>query len=761
MPVKAKSPKVKAEWVLCSQTGLWYHASSAANWAAWLEGGAATPPPRPHTEAGQLQSELVVGRGSCNPPPALARHAVLLSPALATHLALPQACLVSVTPEGQAPQLLTALATPSLPAPALLHCLPGSRAASHAPCPASLTLYTGPVHPAQQIIIQPDSETEADTSSPGWRAAVRAQLPGLTFLPPACTTTLTHYGAEFRLQLEVAGELEQRLQDLSIDSEASQPAVRVTSHTELVFPLPAPRHAPGPAPAGLDKERAALLASLRPALAGARSRPAAGVLLHGPPGTGKSLLAASLGAELGAEQITVAGPELLSKFHGETEGRLRAEWNKAVRGAPALLVIEDVDSLGGGGGGAEGGATELERRVVGCLASLLDSLALHPAPRLAVLAITASLDRVDPALRRPGRFDLEVELGIPGPEARAEILTSLVAAAAPAQASLPSPGLTNLARATHGFTGADLAAVVAGCTERPLTLEALQRARQAVRPSSMRAVAVEVPAVAWTDIGGMESLKLKLRQAVEWPHKHPEAFQRLGISPPRGLLMFGPPGCSKTMIARALATESGLNFLSIKGPELFSKWVGESERAVRELFRKARQVAPSIVFFDEIDAVGGVRGGGGGRVGDRVLAQLLTELDGVEGLVGVTVVAATNRPDMMDPALLRPGRLDRVVYVPLPDLATRRQILAVHTKQTPLEGVDLDLVAARTEGYSGAEVAAVCGEAAMAALEQSTEAAAVSHEHYQAALESVRPRISRDLFTVYEKFQSENRSKAV
>jgi AAA family ATPase len=330
--------------------------------------------------------------------------------------------------------------------------------------------------------------------------------------------------------------------------------------------------------------------------------------------------------------------------------------------------------------------------------------------------------------------------------------------------------VVTLARDTHGFVGADLQALVgeagrgagrAGAAT--VTREHLLAARTKVKPSAMREVVVEVPEVSWEDIGGLEELKLKLRQAVEWPVRHPEVFLRMGISAPRGLLMYGPPGCSKTMIAKALANESGLNFLSIKGPELFSKWVGESERAVREVFRRARQVKPSIIFFDEIDAIGGARGGAGaGRVGDRVLAQLLTEMDGVEGLAGVTVVAATNRPDMMDPALLRPGRLDRVVYVPLPDLATRRQVLAVHTRRTPLgPEVNLEEVAQRTEGYSGAEVAAVCNEAALAALEESVESEAVQDRHFQAALAALKPRITAELFDVYERFQADNTSKKV
>merc|ERR1719187_2865447 len=293
---------------------------------------------------------------------------------------------------------------------------------------------------------------------------------------------------------------------------------------------------------------------------------------------------------------------------------------------------------------------------------------------------------------------MEVEIGVPGVKARADILTGILGEV---KSTVLEEELTRLARDTHGFVGADLESLVGQArleagSEKVLTMEHLLKVRPRVKPSAMREVLVEVPEVTWADIGGLEGLKLKLRQAVEWPVKHPEVFTRMGITPPKGLLMYGPPGCSKTMIAKALANESGLNFLSIKGPELFSKWVGESERAVREVFRKARQVKPSIVFFDEIDAIGGARGGsgGGGKVGDRVLAQLLTEMDGVEGLQGVTVVAATNRPDMMDQALLRPGRLDRVVYVPLPDMNTRRKVLEVHTRAIPIsESVDLDLIA--------------------------------------------------------------------
>lgn len=385
------------------------------------------------------------------------------------------------------------------------------------------------------------------------------------------------------------------------------------------------------------------------------------------------------------------------------------------------------------------------------------------------MAATNRLDSVEPALRRPGRFDMELEIGVPDVRQRRDILTGKLAELS--SHYLTDTDIEKFAGDTHGYVGADVEALVSlavskarDCGDSSPNMEHFLHARASVKPSAMREVMVEVPHVTWDDIGGLEELKLKLRQAVEWPIKHPEVFTRMGISAPKGLLMYGPPGCSKTMIAKALASESGLNFLSIKGPELFSKWVGESERAVREIFKKARQVKPSILFFDEIDAVGGSRGdgGGGGKVGDRVLAQLLTEMDGVEGLKGVTVVAATNRPDMMDQALLRPGRLDRVVFVPLPDLETRRKVLTVHTRSKPVsDEVDLESVAVRTEGYSGAEIAAVCNEAALAALEENVEATEVNQKHFDQALSNLKPRISQELFKIYAKFQSEQRTKTV
>ena len=490
-----------------------------------------------------------------------------------------------------------------------------------------------------------------------------------------------------------------------------------------------------------------------------------GLLLYGPSGTGKTLLAESLPGRLGVPLVRVVGPEIFSKFYGETEKRLREKFSHAESLAPCVLLLDELDSLAAR---REAGAgSEQERRLVATLLTLMDSLH-RTSSRVLVVAATNRLDSVEPALRRPGRFDMELEIGVPGVQQRRHILSGKLEELD--SHSLTERDVDKIAGVTHGYVGADVEALVNLAVLKAkeggenVSVEHFLLARASVKPSAMREVMVEVPHVTWNDIGGLEDLKLKLRQAVEWPIKHPEVFTRMGISAPRGLLMYGPPGCSKTMIAKALASESGLNFLSIKGPELFSKWVGESERAVREIFKKARQVRPSILFFDEIDAVGGSRGhgGGGGKVGDRVLAQLLTEMDGVEGLQGVTVVAATNRPDMIDQALLRPGRLDRVVFVPLPDLETRRKILTVHTRSKPLcQDVDLEAVAARTDGYSGAEIAAVCNEAALAALEENVEASEVNQKHFDVALSHLKPRISKHLLTIYAKFQSEQQASNI
>lgn len=434
-----------------------------------------------------------------------------------------------------------------------------------------------------------------------------------------------------------------------------------------------------------------------------------GVLLYGPPGTGKTMIAKAIANEVGAYVSVINGPEIISKFYGETEARLRQIFAEATLRHPSIIFIDELDALCPK---REGAQNEVEKRVVASLLTLMDGIGSEASEgQVLVLGATNRPQALDPALRRPGRFDKEIEIGVPNAQDRLDILQKLLGRI---HHSLTKTELLQLANSAHGYVGADLKAL---CNEAGLcalrrvlrkqpnlpdsrvaalvkiTLNDFLQGMNDIRPSAMREVAIDVPNVSWSDIGGLENIKLKLKQAVEWPLKHPEAFIRMGIQPPKGVLLYGPPGCSKTMIAKALASESRLNFLSIKGPELMNKYVGESERAVREIFRKARAVAPSIIFFDELDALAVERGSssGAGNVADRVLAQLLTEMDGIEQLKDVTVLAATNRPDRLDKALMRPGRIDRIIYVPLPDVATRREIFKLQFNSMPVSNeVDLD-----------------------------------------------------------------------
>ncbi|CAN7937696.1 unnamed protein product [Ixodes hexagonus] len=513
-------------------------------------------------------------------------------------------------------------------------------------------------------------------------------------------------------------------------------------------------------------------------------KPPRGALLFGPPGTGKTLLARAVAAESGASLVVLDGPQVFSKYYGETEAALRNVFKDAVERAPSVLFVDEIDALCPK---REASTSSQEARAVSTLVALLDNLPPMQEKWVLVLGATNRPNSVDPSLRQPGRLDRELEIGVPTSSGRLQILRKILSNV---RHSLSDEDIVETADAAHGLTGADLAAM---CAEA--ALHALDRrlkdpsatdailshqvelgmadvaaALKRTKPSAMREVSLEIPKVRWSDIGGMEKVKLKLRQAVEWPWKHREAFERLGATPPHGLLLYGPPGCSKTMVAKALATESGLNFIAIKagtlllfqlichhlqGPELFSKWVGDSERAVRELFRKARTAAPCIIFFDEIDALAAHRGstGGSSNVGDRVIAQLLAEMDGIEALQDVVLVAATNRPDMIDQALMRPGRLDSIVYVPLPDLDTRREIFRINLSRRPLgDGVSLDDLAWKTEGYSGAEVVAVCQEAALIALEEDIEARYITAQHLEAALGLVQPRISRETVQYYESY---------
>ncbi|KAK3737855.1 hypothetical protein QZH41_015785 [Actinostola sp. cb2023] len=507
--------------------------------------------------------------------------------------------------------------------------------------------------------------------------------------------------------------------------------------------------------------------------------PTRGVLLYGPSGTGKTMIARAVANETGVHFICINGPDVLSRYYGESEARLRDIFTEAEDQAPSIVFIDEIDALCPRRDKVH---NEFEKRVVATLLTLMDGTNKSVSRgHVMVLAATNRPDALDPALRRPGRFDREIEIGIPNVTGRRDIITTVLRNV---PHSLRDEEISSFAETSHGYVGADLSAVckeagllafkrclgnASDIRQNPtsdkqvksklqLTIDDMKLAFRQVRPSAMREVAVDIPKVRWSDVGGNKTIKQKLKEAVEWPLKHPEAFQRMGITPPRGILMYGPPGCSKTLIARALATESGLNFIAIKGPELFSKWVGESERAVREVFRKARAAAPSIIFFDEIDAVAVQRGNDshGSPVSDRVLTQLLTELDGVETLKDVILIAATNRPDMIDKALMRPGRLDRIIYVPLPDWDTRNDILKIHLSRTPCgNDVSIEDLGEKTEGYSGAEIAAVCKEAALAALEEDLQANEVRWSHFEKALTAVKPRTSMESLKFYDKFQQQ------
>lgn len=500
-----------------------------------------------------------------------------------------------------------------------------------------------------------------------------------------------------------------------------------------------------------------------------------GLLLYGPPGTGKTMIARAVANEVGAYVSVINGPEIISKFYGETEARLRQIFAEATLRHPSIIFIDELDALCPK---REGAQNEVEKRVVASLLTLMDGIGSEGSEgRVLVLGATNRPHALDAALRRPGRFDKEIEIGVPNAQDRLDILQKLLRRV---PHLLTKAELLRLANNAHGYVGADLKALcneaglyalrrvlrkqpnlpdskVAGMVK--ITLNDFLQGMNDIRPSAMREVAIDVPNVSWSDIGGLENIKLKLKQAVEWPLKHPKSFIRMGIQPPKGVLLYGPPGCSKTMIAKALANESGLNFLAIKGPELMNKYVGESERAVREIFRKARAVAPSIIFFDELDALAVERGSssGAGNVADRVLAQLLTEMDGIEQLKDVTVLAATNRPDRIDKALMRPGRIDRIIYVPLPDAATRREILNLQLHSMPISNeVDLDELVLQTDTYSGAEIIAVCKEAALLALEEDIKADRIMKKHFTQALSIVTPRIPESLMRFYEDYQEKS-----
>ena len=495
--------------------------------------------------------------------------------------------------------------------------------------------------------------------------------------------------------------------------------------------------------------------------------PPKGVLLHGPPGTGKTLIARAVVNESGANFFSIQGPEIMSKYYGESEAQIRKKFEEAEENAPSILFIDEIDSIAPKRAEVTG---EVERRVVAQLLTLMDGL--QGRGKTIVIAATNRVDAVDPALRRPGRFDREIEIGVPDRRGRRVIL-QVHTRDMPISEDFD---LEHFVDITHGYVGADLAALAreaamkalrrylpdidleAGGSIPPTVLENLQvtnddfkDAFREVEPSTLRDVFTEPPRVSWDDIGGMEEVKQKLKEAVETPLQSPESFTRLGIDPPRGVLLYGPPGVGKTLIAKAAAKESGANFISVKGPEILSKWVGESEKAIREIFRKAKQSAPTVIFIDEIDSIAAKRGSrGDGGATERVVNQLLTSMDSFESLGDVIVLAATNRPDIIDPSILRPGRFDRIIYIPPPALEERRAILRVHTKGVPLEGVDLDELAERLDGYTGADIASLVREAAMAALREDPDTIKVEERHMDAALEMVRPSIDEETIKYFQ-----------
>jgi transitional endoplasmic reticulum ATPase len=475
--------------------------------------------------------------------------------------------------------------------------------------------------------------------------------------------------------------------------------------------------------------------------------PPKGVLLYGPPGTGKTLIAKAVANEAGANFYSIQGPEIMSKYYGQSEEKLREKFDEAEKNSPSVIFIDELDSIAPKRDEVQG---EVERRVVAQLLTLMDGLS--------------------------GRGHvIVIEIGVPDRDGRKEIL-EIHTRGMPIQGDETSRDrmLDEFAAITYGFVGADLAALARESAmkalrryipefdlDQPIPTEVIEKmevtrddfreALKDVEPSAMREVMVEVPNVTWEDIGGLEDVKLILREAVELPLKEPEAFKKIGIVPPRGVLLYGPPGTGKTLLAKAVANESDANFISIKGPEVMSKWVGESEKAVRLIFKKAKQVSPSIVFLDELDAIAPARGTShDSGATERVVNQILTSIDGLESLEGVVTIGATNRPDIIDHALLRTGRFDRLVYVGVPDLEARKAIFRVHTKNMPLKGVDIDWLASESEGYVGSDIEGVCREAGMIALRENIKAKQVKRNHFEEAFKAVRPSATKETIKYYE-----------
>ena len=507
--------------------------------------------------------------------------------------------------------------------------------------------------------------------------------------------------------------------------------------------------------------------------------PPKGVLLHGPPGTGKTLLAKAVANESDTHFILLNGPEIMSKFYGESEKKIRDIFEDAEKNAPSIIFIDEIDAIAPK---REDVGGEVERRVVSQLLTMMDGL--QGRGKVVIIGATNRVNAIDPALRRPGRFDREIEMNVPDKDGRLAIL-KIHSRGMP----LKNVSLKEIASITHGFVGADLESLAKEAAmnvlrkhlykikldEEEIPQDILEKmvvkhedfedALRVVRPSAMREVLVETPNVSWNDVGGLEKIKMELKEAVEWPLKYPESFSRMGIRPSRGILLYGPPGTGKTLLAKAVAKESEANFIQVKGPSLLSMWVGKSEEGVRKIFERARQVAPCIVFFDEIDSLAGRRGAEHGqKVTERVLNQMLAEMDGLEDLNEVLVVAATNRPDMLDPAILRPGRFDKILLINAPEEKGRENILNIHTEKMPLgkgekifsNGEKVKFVkefAKKTEGYSGADLESLAREAALLALREDIKSKIVTKKHFDESLKKVKPSLTKSTIDTYKKVE--------
>ncbi|MCR4327442.1 MAG: CDC48 family AAA ATPase [Nanoarchaeota archaeon] len=498
--------------------------------------------------------------------------------------------------------------------------------------------------------------------------------------------------------------------------------------------------------------------------------PPKGVLLHGPPGTGKTLLAKAVATETDSHFILLNGPEIMSKFYGESEKKIRNIFEEAEKNAPSIIFIDEIDAIAPKREDVQG---EVERRVVSQLLTMMDGL--NARGRVIVIGATNRVNSIDPALRRPGRFDREIEIGVPSKDGRLSVL-KIHSRGMPLDKNVNFEKISSL---THGFVGADLESLTKEAAinvlrnnlhrikldEEVIPNEVLEKliirhedfmdALKVVRPSAMREVLVETPNVTWEEVGGLDKIKQDLKEAVEWPMKHPESFKRMGIRPSRGILLYGPPGTGKTLLAKAVAKESEANFIHVKGPSLLSMWVGKSEEGMRKIFERARQVSPCIIFFDELDSLAGRRGSDSNKVTERVLNQMLAEMDGLEDAKEVLVLGATNRPDMLDTALLRPGRFDKILLVNAPSKEGREKILEIHTKNMPLKGVNLKEIAGETEGFTGADLEALVREAAMVALREDMNSKEVKKKHFEEAKKKSKPSVTKQSIEFYRKIEEQ------